>query len=209
MRKYFLCSAILVSCLIPFSSFANSGLFPELQKKEKPAPAPVSENPETFDLFNEEANIDLNKNPEEEFKEIEETVTNKPIKKPTPKKESEKTEKNDKKKKDQMFEIHPHNIRITTPPTGVNSQFCTGQLTLENKSEYPLSQLKLLISYGGINVPYEFSGVPANDTVTGAINLLGPMCQDLLKIVPVKASVCKAEGISDAECKSMVKYVIK
>ena len=204
MRKYFLCSAILFSCFISFQVEATSGLFPELQKKEK-AVEPT-ENNESFELFNEEDAIELNKNPEEEFKEIKDADLKEPIQKPTPKKESEQT---DKKKKEQIFEIHPHDVQIITPPTGPNSQFCIGQLTLENKTDYTLSELKLLISYGAGEVPYAFSNITANDSVTGSINLLGPMCQDLLKTVPVKAEICKAEGISDAECKSMIRYIVK
>ena len=48
MRKYFLCSAILFSCFISFQVQATSGLFPELQKKEKTVvPA---ENNESFEF---------------------------------------------------------------------------------------------------------------------------------------------------------------
>ena len=204
MRKYFLCSAILFSCFVSFQVEASSELFPELQKKEKTVEQ--AETNESFELFNEEDALELNKNPEEEFKEIKEADPKEPISKPIPKKESEPT---DKKKKEQIFEIHPHDVKIITPPTGPSSQFCIGKLTLENKTDYTLSELKVLISYGSAEVPYGFTSIPANDSVTGAINLLGPMCQDLLKTVPIKAEICKAEGISDTECKSMIRYIVK
>lgn len=206
MRKYFLCTAILFSYFISVQAEATGGLFPELKKKEEPVI--TSEQPDSFELFNEEDALKLNKNPEDEFKEVKEANLKEPAVRATPKKESEETDEK-KKKKEQIFEIHPHDVRIITPPTGSNSQFCTGQLTLENKTDYTLSQLKLLISYGSAEVPYAFTNVSSNDTVTGSIALLGQMCQDLLKTVPVKAEICKAEGISDSECKSMIRYVIK
>lgn len=206
MRKHFLYTAVLFS-LVPVTVFASSGLFPELQKKEE---QPVStETEEKFDIFDESEAIELNKNPEEEYQEVKEAELKEPIAKPEPKKESATDENDKKEEKDPVFEIHPHNIQIVTPPTGPNSQFCTGKITLENKSDYTLLQLKALFTYGGIKVPYAFANVGPNSSVTGSITLMGQPCQDLIRAVPVEAEICKAEGISDSECKSMVKYTLR
>lgn len=205
MHQKFLFATLLFGFALSTSAQAASDLFPELQKKE--APVVTNENPEEFKLFDEQDIIDFNKNPEDEFKAVKEAESKEPLFKSTPK--QEKKDEKDKKKSEQIFEIHPHNVQITIPPTGPASQFCTGQITLENKSDYPLVELKAFFTYAGTKVPYGFTNVPSNGTVTGQIVLLGQPCQDLLKTVPVEAEICKAEGISDSECKSMLRYILK
>ena len=210
MRKHFLFTAVLLSFCLTGTAFATGGLFPELKKQTPPTEAAQNvENLENVELFNEADAVKLNQNPEEEFKEITDGDLKEPIAQPTPKKENEEEDEKKKEKKEQVLEIHPHAVQIITPVTGQNNQLCVGRMTLENKTNHTLKALRVLLTYGGVEVPYEFSNLGPDESVTGQISLMGRACQDLIKQVPVKPVICKAEGISDSECKSMVKYVIK
>ncbi len=204
MRKYFL----LTACVLTLFSVKNAlateveALFPDLakrntQKEEVKTAEPVK-------LFDTEVNVNQPIVKEDDgFKEVE------TIKKPTA--EPKKVEQNEKQKeaKNGFFEIHPHDIEIVTPPTSPSDQFCKGSLTLENQTKYNLKRIDLVLQYGQVKIDYAFVPVASGNSVTGNIFLMGKSCQNLVQTAGVEVKKCVAEGISSAECKQLVKYIVK
>ncbi len=207
MRKYFLFTVCALSILGVTNAQANEALFPDLakiqtQKKEKEA---VSNEP--VKLFESELNV--NEPIIEEEDEFIEVETEKTPQK-TPEAASKKADsEQDEKAKSGFFEIYPHDIEIVTPPIDESSQFCKGSLTLENQTKYDLKGLQLIIQYGQAKVPYNFRPIASGTSGTGNIFLMGKSCQYLAQTANIEVKACKADKISDNECKQLVKYMLR
>ncbi len=201
MRKYFLLTACILTLLGTTNTYATEALFPDLAKRNAPKEEKATQPAKLFDT---EVNINQPIVKEDDgFKEVE--TIKKPIEEP------KKTEKNEKKEeaKNGFFEIHPHDITIITPPTSPSDQFCKGSLTLENQTKYNLKTIELRLQYGEVKINYAFVPVASGNSVTGNIFLLGKSCQNLAQTAGVEVKKCVAEGISNAECKQLVKYIVK
>lgn len=214
MKKFLLGLSALLICTVVQAQTAD-GLFPELRKKavadaEKEASDQRLERARSMGLISEENNPQL-------FKEEvnDEEPVNRPQAQPVIQEQlserlskAAQTQKDKEKKLSGNFEISPHNLKIVVPVVE-SMQFCTGQLSLQNGTEYNLQSLQVYLKYGPIDMPYAFPAVKSGENITGTINMAGPACQELLKSVAVTVDSCVATGLAEADCKAKVKYILK
>lgn len=210
MRKYILFTACALT-LFASAAQADSNLFPELKIPKKPV---VQEQVQDKDakVFTENIGAEIDSIQQQELIDGKtEEVVDLSIKgetKPVPE-TPKKSETEEKEKKSGFIEINPHDITIIMPPRDPNSQFCKGSLTLDNQTKYNLKNIKMRLLYGNARVPYAFSSIPSGQKTTGAIVLAGTYCQDLTRAANVDVEECELEGATEAECKQLVKYLIK
>ena len=206
MRKYFLFTVCALSFLGATNVQANDALFPDLakiqaQKQEKEA---VSKEP--VKLF--ESELSFNEPVAAEDDGFVEVETEKQPQK-TQESNQKKTDAEEEKAKSGYFEIYPHDVEIVTPPVDESSQFCKGSLTLENQTKYDLKALQLIIQYGEAKIPYTFRPIASGTSGTGNVFLMGKSCQYLAKTASIEVKSCKADKISNAECKQLVRYILR
>ena len=221
MRKYFLYATCFFSLMGIFQAQANNELFPDLpqqnieEQKANPADelfpefAAPKEDPqkkEEIDLNKNVSGIELNQSDDELYGEVVSTKKE-PVAKPQ--KTTNENNSQEKEKKNPQIKIIPHDITLIVPPTGKAFQFCTGKISLINETDYTLNELMIKLSFSKVNTPFIFRNVASQGHVTATMALMGAMCDDADKIVPVTIQSCKAEGISSEECKGYIKYVIE
>lgn len=204
---FFICSAVQAQ--------TSDGLFPELKKRsfssditqptdnnmiqeaQRLGILPMEEQPQ---LFKEELTDEEVVTPQATQPRVE------------PDRLSERLAAASKEQKEKnlsgFFEIYPHNLQIVVPVVE-SMQFCVGQLTMENGTEYDLEGLRVSIKYGSVEMPYTFAATKSGESTTGSISMGGPACQDLMKAASLTVISCSAVNLPEEECKNKVKYVLK
>ena len=207
MRKYFLFTVCALSFLGIANAQANEALFPDLAKIQAQKQEKETVSNEPVKLF--ESELSFNEPVVEEDDGFVEVETEKQPQKTQESDQKKPTSEEEEKAKSGFFEIYPHDVEIVTPPVDASSQFCKGSLTLENQTKYDLKALQLIIQYGEAKVPYTFRPIASGAAGTGNIFLMGKSCQYLAKTASIEVKSCKADKISNAECKQLVKYILR
>lgn len=233
----FLCviTALMVS-VSAVAQEANNSLFPELQKRRSEQVVPavptardgsvnpaVRANQPAPSLFDTETDEETKQREAEAirtlFNEAENetdrlTETLQPRGGQTQPRKLSKAEEN-------FFVFTPSEIQIVVP-TIARFQFCTSHLTLSNNtSDVTLKTLSVVFKYADIAFPYTYEGLQPGDNQAGEIYLGGEACQVMLKTPGIDIKKCVAtrsverdgkkveEPLSEAECRSKVKYLPK
>ncbi len=209
MRKNFLLTFCVLTFLGATNAQASGELFPDLAKRNKPQTQQAPQDKD-FKLFEDNVSYNFPESSKEEMATQEEVV-DQTIKKTEQKDEKKPTNtpQQEKKKQSGFFEIYPHDVQIITPPVDAESQFCKASLSLENSTKYNLKSLKLVLQYGPAKINYTFNPVLSGATGTGNLFMMGTACQGLKQTAQITVTGCQAERISDAECKQLVRYILK
>lgn len=226
----FLCFVSVLG--LSFASFAQeNALFPDLkrggqnqapaQQEQAPAPAPTAQGgllPEQIpSLF---ANEDTSAISREEILErvnerglsdvLEEENDGLSVSLSAGVKAQEtaeaKDDENQKPKGSGQFILSPERVQIIEPSIA-RFQFCMANISLKNDSDKTLYNLNAIIHYTPIDMPFDFSNVSPGDSVTRKIYMAAEGCQKLVTTPPVTINVCRAENMTEEECKKSVNYV--
>lgn len=85
--------------------------------------------------------------------------------------------------------------------------FCIGTLTMENNLNVRVQKMNLILNYGGLDVPVNFSNVsPQGGKKTQDIAWLGEFCNSMLSIPQITVKSCVASTLTREQCQSKIEY---
>jgi len=118
---------------------------------------------------------------------------------------SEEIEEATSSRKDGNLKIHYENMKGTLAYAR-NYSYCSADVVLENNTNFPLENLKIVLTYRNYPSAITFKNVPKKESQKQFLMIVGPACEDILTQPQIEVPECQLGELKKELCEKRVQF---